>query len=55
MGVLRHPKTFGELRDSQEEFGRPKRRSLPDVYADIFVNRTDRNWKRFRKTRWKAS
>jgi hypothetical protein len=56
MGILRHPRTFGELRDSQDGFGRPKRgpRMLPTVLDDIFVDRSERNWKRFRKTKWKA-
>lgn len=56
MGFLRHPKTFGELRANQEEFGRSKRgkRLLPTSWDDIFVNRDDRNWKRFRKTKWKT-
>ena len=55
--MLRHPKTFGELRDSQDGFGRGKRgkRLLPTVWDDIFVNRSDRNWKKFRKTRWKTA
>jgi hypothetical protein len=54
--MLRHPRTFGELRDSQDGFNRAKRgkRRLPTVYDDIFVDRQDRNWKRFRKTKWKA-
>lgn len=57
MGMLRHPKTFGELRANQDGFGRAKRgrRMLPTVFDDIFVNREDRSWKKFRKTRWKAS
>lgn len=57
MGILRHPKTFGELRANQDGFGRAKRgkRVLPTVYDDIFVDRRDRNWKRFRKTKWKAN
>jgi hypothetical protein len=57
MGVLRHPKTFGEMRENQEGFCRPRRspKNLPNVYWDIFVNRDDRSWKRFRKTRWKVS
>jgi hypothetical protein len=56
MGILRHPRTFGELRDSQDGFGRPKRgpRMLPTVLDDIFVDRSERNWKRVRKTKWKA-
>jgi len=57
MGILRHPRTFREIRANQDGFCRPRRRSknLPNVYWDIFVNRDDRNWKRFRKTRWKVA
>jgi len=56
MAILRHPKTFGELRANQDGFFRAKRsgRKLPTVYSDILVNTEDRSWKRFRKTRWKA-
>lgn len=55
--MLRHPRTYGEIRANQDGFCRPKRRSkkLPNVYWDIFVNREDRNWKRFRKTKWKVA
>lgn len=56
MGMLRHPKTMNEMRESLDGFCRSKRnrKNLPNVYWDIFVDRSDRNWKRFRKTRWKA-
>lgn len=58
MGIFRHPKTFQETKANlKDEELRAKFRDrwLPNVYDDIFVFREDRNWKRFRKTKWKSA
>lgn len=64
---LRNPKTTAERRDNQEDIildidlevrvpVRGRRRNLPNAWNDILVSGLrDRNWKRFRRTRWKPS
>lgn len=60
----RRPRTMSERRqaalvlfDEGEVAPRPPRKAnqLPNSWDDYYVSsRTDRNWKRFRKTRWKT-
>lgn len=50
----RHPKTTQELRTNERdfEFVRPKRKNLPDSWADIYTHR-DYGWKgKKRKKQW---
>lgn len=57
MGFLRHPKTTAEIRANQDGWHRGKRsrRQLPTVFDDLFASaRLNRNWKQFRKTKYKV-
>lgn len=52
--LFRAPKTFVEMKANQDEdakYGR--RRDIPSAWDDIWVDRNDRNWKRYRKSKWK--
>jgi hypothetical protein len=56
--MLRHMRTTAELRAAEaarvdKEPFRPARRKLPTLWDDFF-RRTQRSWKKFRKTRWKS-
>lgn len=57
MGGFRHPKTQRERKANIDGAGRPKRTgkfALPTERDDIIPgSRSDRNWKKFRKTKWK--
>lgn len=52
---FRKPKTTGERRANQSEDAKHgRRRDLPNSWDDIMKSsREDRNWKKFRKTKWK--
>lgn len=63
MGYFRAPRTMNEQRaaeahvvDGLKVRGRRKAHNLPDSYDDIGVAAWfNRNWKRFRKTRWREA
>lgn len=57
MGYFRTPRTMQERRANQDPSVRPSRRpkNLPDSYDDIHnTSRQNRNWKRFRRNRYRS-
>ena len=60
MGYFRSPKTQRERREhadpEQQPYARPGRKEIPVYWDDIYpAARKDRNWKRFRKTRYRLA
>ena len=56
MSFFRKPKTQAERKANQEGDARPNRSpaNLPNAWDDNpKASRDDRNWKKFRKTKWK--
>lgn len=56
MKYFRSPKTTGERRANQDDGERweGRRRDLPSAWDDIYIfSRDNRNWKKFRKTKWR--
>jgi hypothetical protein len=57
MGYFRSPHTMNERRANQDPHARPKRypKNLPNSYDDIHnASRQNRNWKRFRRMRYRS-
>jgi hypothetical protein len=56
MSIMRKPKTQAERKANQDGCARPSRspKNLPNAWDDnVIASRSDRNWKKFRKTKWK--
>jgi len=51
--IFKKPKTLGEMKANQDEesqYGR--KRDVPNAWDDNVIQK-ERNWKKFRKSKWK--
>jgi len=52
--LFRKPKTLVEMKANQDDEAKcGRQRDVPSAWDDIWKDRNDRNWKKFRKTKWK--